>query len=107
MKKTLFTITIALVPLCAFASTSANEEALTVINNQHQTLAALPFDRGFPTAGSAKALQSELVFQRATQVYLWALPIVNMRAMQKGGATMMGGTAYNKIRPNECLAGLM
>ena len=69
MKKTLFTITIALVPLCALASTSANEEALTVINKQHQTLAALPFDRGFPTAGSAKALQSELAFQRATQAY--------------------------------------
>jgi hypothetical protein len=30
-----------------------------------------------------------------------------MRAMQKGGATMMGGTAYNKIRLNECLAGVM
>jgi hypothetical protein len=97
MKKTLLAITIASVPLCAFASTSANEEALTVINNQHQTLATLPFDRGFPRADSAKALQSELAFQRATQAYLWALPIVNMRAMQMGHAKMMDGTAYNKI----------
>jgi len=97
VKKTRVTITIALVPLFAFVGCSANEEALTVINNQHQTLATLPFDRGFPRADSAKALQSELAFQRATQAYLWALPIVNMRAMQMGHAKMMDGTAYNKI----------
>ncbi len=96
MKKTLLALINATVPLGSLASTSANE-ALTIVNNQHQTLATLPFDRGFPTADSAKALQSELAFQRATQAYLWALPIVNMRAMQKGHAKMMDDTAYNKI----------
>jgi len=37
-------------------------------------LANLPFAEGRPTKESAQILRDELLFQRATQTYLWALP---------------------------------
>ncbi|MFZ4531070.1 MAG: hypothetical protein ACOYOJ_04560, partial [Alsobacter sp.] len=40
-------------------------------------LADLPFKENRPTPKTASVLQSELFFQRATQAYLWALPLVN------------------------------
>ncbi|NDI78800.1 DUF1214 domain-containing protein [Psychrilyobacter piezotolerans] len=79
----------------ALTGCSNNPGELTFQHHNH--LANLEFDRGYPTADSAEALQQELAFQRATQAYLWALPITNMRAMQEGHAELMDGTAYNKI----------
>ena len=58
------------------------------------SLARLPFDRGRPTAETAQALKDELLFQRATQTYLWAMPLVNTLGM-KVGAEEAFGTGYN------------
>ncbi len=92
------TLSIATTLIAIAGSTSAfAQEALSTVEKHHETLATLPFDRGHPTEDSAKALANELAFQRATQAYLWALPITNMRGMQQGHAELMGGTAYNKI----------
>jgi hypothetical protein len=41
------------------------------------TLADLPFAENRPTRETAQTLRDELLFQRATQTYLWALPLVN------------------------------
>jgi hypothetical protein len=41
-------------------------------------LANLPFKEGRPTPKTAKTLKEELLFQRASQIYLWALPIINL-----------------------------
>ena len=40
-------------------------------------LANLPFAEGRPTKETAQTLRNELLFQRATQTYLWALPLIN------------------------------
>jgi hypothetical protein len=40
-------------------------------------LANLPFAEGRPTMETAQILRDELLFQRATQTYLWALPLMN------------------------------
>lgn len=37
-------------------------------------IAASPMSGGRPTAEASRFLKDELLFQRATQVYLWALP---------------------------------
>jgi hypothetical protein len=57
-------------------------------------LANLPFDKGRPTAETAQTLEDELLFQRATKIYLWALPLINTLGM-KVGAEAAFGTGYN------------
>jgi hypothetical protein len=47
-------------------------------------IANLPFVEGRPTAETAAALKEELLFQRATQTYLWALPLINTLGMKVG-----------------------
>src|ERR1700686_616914 len=47
-------------------------------------LSKLPFTEGYPTAEASARLYDELLFQRAVQVYLWALPAMNMVAMRDG-----------------------
>jgi len=38
------------------------------------------FENGYPTKEAARMLEDEIFFQRAVQVYLWALPAMNMTA---------------------------
>jgi hypothetical protein len=56
--------------------------------------ANLPFANGYPTAETAAKLNDELLFQRATQVYLWALPAVNLMAMKEASEKAFGA-GYN------------
>ncbi|OOO02799.1 MAG: hypothetical protein USCGTAYLOR_00974 [Chromatiales bacterium USCg_Taylor] len=37
-----------------------------------------------PTAETSRLLQDELLFQRATQVYLWAMPLINTMGCRSG-----------------------
>jgi hypothetical protein len=47
-------------------------------------LANLPFAEGRPTKETTQTLKDELLFQRATQTYLWAMPLINTLGMQVG-----------------------
>ncbi|MFM0500761.1 DUF1254 domain-containing protein [Paraburkholderia caffeinilytica] len=49
-----------------------------------------------PTAGTAKTLKDELLFQRATQTYLWALPLINTLGMKYGSENAFGA-GYNVL----------
>jgi len=57
-------------------------------------LANLPFEEGRPTKESAQILSDELFFERATQTYLWALPLINTLGMQVGSEKTFG-SGYN------------
>jgi hypothetical protein len=59
-------------------------------------LSKLPFEQNRPTPKTAQALMDELVFQRATQTYLWALPLLNTMGMRDGFAQSFG-TGYNPM----------
>ena len=59
-------------------------------------LSNLPFSENRPTAGTAKTLSDELLFQRATQTYLWALPLINTLGM-KYGSEKVFGAGYNVL----------
>jgi hypothetical protein len=59
-------------------------------------LAKLPFVENRPTASTAQTLQAELIFQRATQTYLWAMPLLNTMGMRDGFDKSFG-TGYNKM----------
>jgi hypothetical protein len=59
-------------------------------------LANAPFKGDYPTKDSAEMLADELYFQRATQVYLWSLPAVNIFAMKEGSEKTYGA-GYNVL----------
>ena len=60
------------------------------------TLAKLPFKENRPTKETAQTLRDELLFQRATQAYLWALPLINTLGM-KNGSEKVFGSGYNVL----------
>lgn len=49
-----------------------------------------------PTDESSQILMDELLFQRATQTYLWALPLINTLGM-KNGSEKVFGAGYNVL----------
>src|SRR6185437_8764367 len=65
-------------------------------DNSFDKLADLPFVDGRATKESAETLREELLFQRATQTYLWALPLINTLGMQVGSEKTFGA-GYNVL----------
>ncbi|GMG90524.1 hypothetical protein Cmtc_17440 [Cupriavidus sp. TKC] len=63
-------------------------------NPRWDELANSPFPNGFPTEQSRTRLMDEYYFQRAVQVYLGALPAVNMLAIRDGSEAKWGA-GYN------------
>jgi hypothetical protein len=59
-----------------------------------EALSSLPFTENRPTPETAQTLRDELLFQRATQTYLWALPLINTLGM-KVGSEKVFGAGYN------------
>ncbi|GAA1383075.1 DUF1254 domain-containing protein [Catellatospora chokoriensis] len=59
--------------------------------DRYRKFAGLPMPGGYPTAEASALLDDELFFQRAVQVYLWALPAMNMYAMKRGLGALSGG----------------
>jgi len=59
-------------------------------------LAQLPFQENRPTRQTAQALRDELLFERATQTYLWAMPLINTLGMQVGSEKTFGA-GYNVL----------
>lgn len=59
-------------------------------------LANLPFAEGRSTKETAQTLLDELLFQRAIQTYLWAMPLINTLGMQVGSEKAFGA-GYNVL----------
>lgn len=55
-----------------------------------EAIGRLPFAENRPTQETAEALRDELLFQRATQAYLWALPLINTLGMKVGSEKVFG-----------------
>ena len=62
--------------------------------DRYDALANSPMFENRPTPETAKLLKDELLFQRATQTYLWALPLINTLGM-KFGSEKVFGAGYN------------
>lgn len=69
---------------------------MTDEKTRYGALADAPLDGGYPAEESQRTLQEELFFQRAAQVWLWALPAMNMYAMKKA-QDRVAGTGYHTI----------
>ncbi|MFC6980752.1 DUF1254 domain-containing protein [Microbulbifer taiwanensis] len=64
--------------------------------DRFEALASIPFEENRPTTETAKTLKEELLFQRATQTYLWAMPLINTMGMKVGSEEKFGG-GYNVL----------
>jgi hypothetical protein len=64
--------------------------------DRYDALANSPMTENRPTPETAKLLKDELLFQRATQTYLWALPLINTLGM-KVGSEKIFGAGYNVL----------
>ena len=87
MRRTFLTST-ASVLFISFMSVAVADQA------RFDALANLPFEKNRPTQQTTEMLKDELLFQRATQTYLWAMPLINTLGM-KVGAEDAFGTGYN------------
>jgi hypothetical protein len=58
--------------------------------SRYDELADLPFPNGYPSKDGVAMLKEELLFQRAVQSYIWALPALNMVAMKEGSEKVFG-----------------
>src|SRR6516165_11369915 len=76
-----------------FISATASAHAQT---DRYEALANSPMVENRPTSETAKLLKDELLFQRATQIYLWALPLINTLGM-KVGSEKAFGAGYNVL----------
>jgi hypothetical protein len=76
-----------------FIGAAASAHAQT---DRYEALANSPMVENRPTSETAKLLKDELLFQRATQIYLWALPLINTLGM-KVGSEKTFGAGYNVL----------
>lgn len=77
------------VPLAAFGGDPARAQS-----PHYKDLADTPFDSGFLSKDAVASLRDEMIFQRATQAYLWGLPAINMYGMKEGSEKAFG-KGYN------------
>jgi len=64
--------------------------------DRYDALANSPMAENRPTPETSKLLKDELLFQRATQTYLWALPLINTLGM-KFGSEKAFAAGYNVL----------
>ena len=58
--------------------------------DRYDALATSPMAENRPTPATAKLLRDELMFQQATQAYLWAMPLINTLGMKFGSEAAFG-----------------
>jgi hypothetical protein len=94
--KTTHTLNVRAAALVGVLGLSGLATQVLAQENHFDKLADLPFAEGRPTTETAQTLHNELLFQRATQTYLWALPLINTLGMQVGSEKTFGA-GYNVL----------
>lgn len=68
----------------------------TFASSRFDELADLPFSENRPTKETAQTLRDEMLFERAAQAYLWAMPLINTLGMKEGSEKVFGA-GYNVL----------
>ena len=89
--RTTYALLIGLVPALVGLPTLTHAQM-----ERYDALANSPMAENRPTPATARLLRDELLFQRATQTYLWALPLINTLGMKVGSEKAFGG-GYNVL----------
>jgi len=95
MKMKFSQILIAAALICSVGMGGVASQAFAQ-ETRFDKLANAPFKENRPTKETAQTLRDELLFQRATQTYLWALPLINTLGMQVGSEKVFG-KGYNVL----------
>ena len=74
---------------CAAGALSTSSPSMAD-TSRFDGLANAPFVENRATPGASRVLMDELLFQRATQTYLWALPLINTLGMKNGSEKTFG-----------------
>jgi hypothetical protein len=75
---------------------SESDETRAGRSDRYKALANSPMFEGRPTPETSVRLKDELLFQRAMQTYLWALPLLNTMGM-KVASEKAFGAGYNVL----------
>ena len=91
-------LTLTAIVSCNGAKNESGSEitGTAVGSSRFDALANLPFVENRPTKETTQTLKDELFFQRATQTYLWAMPLINTLGM-KYGSEKIFGEGYNVL----------
>jgi hypothetical protein len=84
---------VCLVLLAALCLTACNQTTKLPPSHYDQ-LADQPYIESYPLKADISLLKRELLFERAVQAYLWALPALNMYGMKEGSEKVFG-KGYN------------
>jgi hypothetical protein len=84
----------ALLPVAATGASAQPAAAPDL--SRFDALANPPMNEGRPTDAAARTLVDEMLFQRATQTWLWALPLMNTLGMKLGSEAAFGA-GYNVL----------
>jgi hypothetical protein len=90
------TRTVCLATLAVALAMGATAAPAPAQPSRREALAQLLVAGNRPTAEASRTLLDELLFQRATQAWLWALPLVNTLGMQTGSEAVFG-RGYNVL----------
>src|SRR5580704_4015512 len=74
----------------------SQEDSHMMQANHYDALADSALVENRPTPETSRLLREELLFQRATQTYLWALPLINTLGMKTGSESVFGA-GYNVL----------
>ncbi|HWC19086.1 MAG TPA: DUF1254 domain-containing protein [Terriglobales bacterium] len=97
MVSTMKTIRLTLVAALGLVACNQPAQHTPTSSQSHSNqMANLPFAENRPTPETTQTLRDELFFQRATQTYLWALPLINTMGM-KSGSEKVFGAGYNVL----------
>jgi len=94
MHRAVLAVCVALVAASGCGKVVGRAPAAQAPAARYDELANLPFTAGFLPKEGIAALKDEIVFQRAVQSYLWALPVLNMYGMKEGSEKVFG-KGYN------------
>ena len=65
-------------------------QTLPMTGTINTRIGPLAFEGGYPTDATVTKLYDEMDFQRATQAYMWAIPIVSFAKLQEQYETVFG-----------------
>src|SRR5271154_132889 len=89
---------VALVGVLALATIGAQAQTRTVETRIGKLEFTHDFDNGYPTKETVQKLYDERDFQRACQIYLWAMPFVSFGEVERVLMTAPGAADGDIIR---------
>jgi len=98
MKKISITaLSVFILSTSCFAPVALSNDRLPMNGSLETKMGVLDFESGYPSDITVKKLYDEMDYQRATQAYLWALPIVAFAEWQHSHRSIAGASNIDYV----------